>query len=341
MTAPTRPCERLDTAEQKVAFGREIIRAERDAITEVLDHLGDRFVEAVDVIDQCTGNVIVTGMGKAGNIAQKIAATMASTGTGAHAIHPADALHGDLGRIQASDVVLMLSFGGRTEEMIRLLDPIRIIGAKIVSITASDESPLGQHSDVTIELGSLKEACPHQLAPTSSTTAMLVLGDALALTVSRMRGFSPEQFALRHPAGSLGRKLMKVEQVMRRGDELRLARQDQTVRDVFGAAPLPRRRTGAVMIVDDNRVLVGLFTDSDLARLFQDKREAEALDAPIANVMTTGPTTIAPDQLVSEALHLMHQRKFSEIPVLDAHRRPVGLLDITDLVGLGFTTETP
>ena len=335
----TDPGERLDTAEQKLAFGQGVVRAERDAVDEVLARLDERFVKAAELIHACAGNVIVTGMGKAGNIGQKLAATFASTGTSAHAIHPADALHGDLGRIQAADVVLMLSFGGRTEEMVGLVDPVRLIGAKIVAITASAQSPLGQHSDVTIELGDLKEACPLQLAPTSSTTAMLVVGDALAMTVSRMREFTPEEFALRHPAGSLGRKLMKVHQVMRRGDELRLARQDQTVREVFGSTPMPRRRTGAVMITDDHGVLAGLFTDSDLARLFQDKREAEALDAPIAQVMITSPTTIGPDQLVSEAMHLMHQRKFSEIPVLDESGRPVGLVDITDLVGLGFPVD--
>ena len=339
VTAPTRRGEPLDSAESKLAFGRGVVRAEREALDDVLARLDERFVAAVDLIHQCRGNVIVTGMGKAGNIAQKIAATLASTGTSAHAIHPADALHGDLGRIQASDVVMMLSFRGRTKEMTALVDPIRLIGAKIIAITATSRSPLGEHSDVTIEMGDLTEACPHQLAPTSSTTAMLALGDAVAMTVSRMRGFSSEEFALRHPAGSLGRRLMRVEQVMRRGKDLRLARQDQTVRDVFGATPLPRRRTGAVMVIDACGAMAGLFTDSDLARLFQDKREADALDGPIADVMVTDPTTIRPEQLVSEALHLMHERKFSEIPVLDAERRPVGLVDITDLIGLGFATD--
>jgi len=338
VTHQTRPGPSLDTTEQKLAFARDVLGTERDALNELIRRLDPRFAQAVDLIHQCTSQVIVTGMGKAGNIASKVAATFASTGTSAHAIHPADALHGDLGRIQASDVVVMLSFRGRTKEMIGLIDPIRLIGAKIVAITATATSPLGQHSDVTIEMGDLKEACPLDLAPTSSTTAMLALGDALAMTVSRMRGFSPEEFALRHPAGSLGRRLMRVEQVMRRAGELRLAGQDQTVREVFGGTPMPRRRTGAVMVTDAHGVLTGLFTDSDLARLFQNKRETEAIDAPIARVMTTSPTTLRPDQLVSEALHLMHAKKFSEIPVLDAERRPVGLVDITDLIGLGFAT---
>jgi arabinose-5-phosphate isomerase len=272
-------------------------------------------------------------MGKAGLVGQKLAATLASTGTRAFPLHPAEAVHGDLGRIRADDVVLALSQSGETEEVLRLIPALRRLGACLVAITERVTSTLGQASDLCIALGPIEEACPLGLAPSASTTALMAVGDALALLVSHMRNFSPEDFALFHPAGSLGRKLTRVEDVMRTGRDLRRAHVDETVREIFVRLAGPRRRSGAVLIEDDETHLLGIFTDSDLARLFEKRREGD-LDRPIGEIMTIDPKRIKVGAMLSDAVELMNGHKISELPVVDRSNHLVGLIDVTDLIGL-------
>ncbi len=262
-----------------MAFAREVLRIEAEALERVRDRLGESIARAADLIYRSSGSVIVTGMGKAGLVGQKLAATLASTGTRAFPLHPAEAVHGDLGRIRADDVVIALSQSGETEEVLRLIPALRRLGACLIAITERAASSLGRAADLCIALGPVEEACPLGLAPSASTTVLMAVGDALALLVSRMREFTAEDFALYHPAGSLGRKLTRVEEVMRTERQLRRAHVDETVRAVFVRLAGPRRRSGAVLIVDEHGMLLGIFTDSDLARLFEKRREAE-LDRP-------------------------------------------------------------
>jgi arabinose-5-phosphate isomerase len=315
-----------------LARGREILRTEGEAVLAAAGALDGAFCRAVRLIEGCTGSVVVTGIGKAGLVARKISATLASTGTPSHFLHPAEALHGDLGALRGDDVVLALSQSGETEELTRLLPHVALRGVSIVALTARPESTLGRAAAVVVPTGSVREACELGLAPSTSTSLMLALGDALALVISGRRQFTPEDFAARHPGGSLGRQLMLVEEAMRPLAECRLAGSAETVRAVF-ARPLPARRTGAVMVVGDGGRLEGIFTDSDLARLFE-RRSDDLLDAPIGRVMTPRPTTVPAGARLRDAVAILEARRLSELPVVDAEGRVLGLLDIVDLVGL-------
>jgi arabinose-5-phosphate isomerase len=322
----------LDNAEQ-LKLGREIIRGEGSALLALADRLGDDFCRALALLHVCPGSVLVSGIGKAGLVGQKIAATLASTGTRSHFLHPAEAVHGDLGRIHRDDVLLILSQSGETEEITRLLPSLREFGTPIIAVTGHPNSRLGQSAHVALDLGPLQEACPLGLAPSTSTTAMLALGDAIALVLSRMRQFGARDFARFHPGGSLGRKLARVDEVMRPRDECRIAHDSDTVREVFVRLSRPGRRSGAIMLIDNHGQLSGIFTDSDLAKLFERKQDA-ALDGPIAAVMTRHPTVVPQGAAVSEAIAALAGRKLSELPVVDFEGRPAGLIDITDLLGL-------
>ena len=272
-------------------------------------------------------------MGKAGLVGQKLAATLASTGTRAFPLHPGEAIHGDLGRIREGDVVIALSQSGETEEVLRLVPSLKRLEAVLVAITGRPDSSLGRQSDLCVALGPIEEACPLGLAPSASTTAMMAVGDALALLVSRLRDFRAEDFALYHPGGNLGRRLAYVEDLMRTDRRLRKAHRGLTVREVFVGLAGPRRRSGAVLIVDDLGKLVGIFTDSDLARLFERRRDAD-LDGPISRVMTEDPFKVYVGSSVAEAVEVMKSGKISELPVVDRDGHPVGLIDLTDLIGL-------
>jgi arabinose-5-phosphate isomerase len=318
---------------EQLRLGREIIRQESRALEKVAAQLGEEFCRAVECLMRCRGQAIVCGIGKAGIIAQKITATLASTGTPAHFLHPAEAVHGDLGRVRREDVVLLLSQSGETEEIVRLLPILHDLGVELIAITARSSSALGRAATVTIELGPLEEACCLGLAPSTSTTAMLAVGDALALVVSRRKNFRREDFARLHPGGNLGLKLSKVEDLMRPLAQCRLAREDQSVREVLIQAGKPGRRTGATMLVDAAGALSGIFTDSDLARLFETRRD-EDLDLPIHRVMTRNPLRISAGAWLAEAVTLLAQRKISELPVVDADGKPLGVIDITDVVAL-------
>jgi arabinose-5-phosphate isomerase len=331
--APCAPTPTTGSRAEGLAFAREVIRIEAAALDRVRDRLDGAVTAAAEAILRCPGSVIVTGMGKAGLVGQKMAATLASTGTRAFPLHPAEAVHGDLGRIRAGDVVVALSQSGETEEVVRLVPALRRLDAVLVAITERGSSTLGRAADICVTLGPIEEACPLGLAPSASTTALMAVGDALALLVSRMRSFSAEDFALVHPAGSLGRKLARVEDLMRTGRHVRTAAPEETVRQVLVRLGGVRRRSGAILVVDPDGMLLGIFTDSDLARLFENRREG-LLDHPLADVMTAKPVRVAVGASVDEAVEALRARKLSELPVVDRGGRLVGLVDITDLIGL-------
>ncbi len=323
--------ESADVETRRLARARSIFHQEAAAITALEGPLGRDFLIAVEMLLELKGSIIVTGIGKAGLIGQKLAATFASTGTPAHFVHPTEALHGDLGRFQASDIALVLSNSGETEEIVRLLPELASTIAGIIAITSRPESVLGKSADVVLLLGATQEACLHNLAPTTSTAAMLAMGDALALVVSDERGFQASDFARFHPGGALGKKLKMVDEVMRSIDECRIASVDASIRDVLVSVARPGRRTGAVMLVDMAGRLVGLFTDSDLAKILERRQDA-ALDQPISNVMTRKFSAIRSRARLSDALAILAQRKISELPVVSDDDRPIGLIDITDVV---------
>jgi arabinose-5-phosphate isomerase len=322
-------------------YARQILRAEAAALRDVADRLDGSFTRAVDLIAACRGRVAITGVGKSADVGAKIVGTLNSTGTRAYWLDPTKAMHGDLGMVHPDDIALVLSHSGESEEIVRLLGPLGELAAAVIAVTGHRDSTLARAATVALVYGAVVEACPLTLAPSTSTTVMLALGDALAFVLSGLRQFSDEDFARYHPAGSLGRKLTRVEAVMRRGADVRLASADETVRAVFARGRTAGRRTGAVMLTDADGRLCGLFTDSDLARLFERRRD-DALDRPIREVMTTRPITVPVGVRLAEALEILQQSKISELPVIDADGRPAGLLDITDLIGLqGAASRQP
>ena len=316
-----------------VALARRVLAIEADALRLTADRLDGRFNRVVARLAGCTGRVAVTGIGKSSDVGQKLVGTFNSTGTRAYLLDATRAVHGDLGMVHPDDVAILLSHSGESEELLRLLPSLRALAGGLVAITGQGDSTLARRVDEAVVYGPISEACPLSLAPSTSTTVMLALGDALAFALSEGRRFTADDFAKFHPAGSLGRRLATVETVMRRGSELRIAAASATVRQVFAQVRHVGRRTGAVMLVDAHWRLAGLFTDSDLARLFEANADG-AFDRPIAEVMTRGPVTLERTARLGEALELLKARKISELPVVDGDGKPVGLLDITDLIGL-------
>jgi arabinose-5-phosphate isomerase len=317
-----------------VEYGRRILEVEELAIRKVRESLGPTFEQAVSLILGCTGRIVVTGMGKAGIVGEKVSATLASTGTPSHSLHPADAYHGDLGRVVKDDVVLILSNSGETEEVVRLLPLLRKVGAKIVAITGSAASTLAKHGDVVLCMGEIDEACPNGLAPTASTTAMLALGDALAMVVAKSRNFTAEEYAANHPGGSLGRRLLKVSEIMRSGDAITVVPTAVTVLDALLRMNRTKGRPGAASIVDEAGRLVGIVTDGDLVRHLE--KGPGFLSQPVSEVMGRRPKRIGLDRLATEGLQLLRDHKVDQLAVVDANERPVGLLDIQDLAGAGL-----
>lgn len=310
-----------------------MLEEEARAVQEAASRLNGDFTEAARSIARCKGRLVVSGMGKANFVAQKISATFASTGTPSLFLHPADALHGDLGRITKKDVLLGLSHSGETEEMLRLLGPVRHVGARVLAITASKSSSLGQGADLTLEMGRWEEA-GSGLAPTTSTTVMLALGDALAMAVLKLRGFTADDFRQFHPAGALGRQLMRVEDVMRRGPMLPKVRQRAPLSEVIAVMTGTPGRPGAATVVGRTGKLVGMFTDGDLRRLM----DAGTFDLTtlVEEVMCARPKTVRPDQAVTEAAAVLRAHHVDQVPVVDDRGRPVGLLDVQDLLTQRF-----
>ncbi len=314
-----------------LAHGRDVLARESDAIASAAQHLDTSFCIAIRLLESCTGSIVVTGVGKAGLVARKISATLASTGTPSHFLHPTEAMHGDLGTLRRDDVLLALSQSGETEEITRLMPHVTAMGIRIIALTGRSDSTLARSADAVVCSGNVQEACLLGLAPTTSTSVLMALGDAMALVTSTLRNFTSEDFAKRHPGGNLGRQLGTVEQSMRPLSQCRVATVGDLVRTVF-SKPLPSRRTGAVMVIEHDGRLAGIFTDSDLARLFE-RRLDELIDEPIECVMTRNPTVAGIGMRLRDVAALLASRRLSELPVVDADSRPVGLVDIVDLVG--------
>ena len=308
-----------------------VLRSEATAILDAADMLDESFCTAIELLQNCTGSVVVTGMGKAGLIGRKISATLASTGTPSHFLHPAEAMHGDLGVLRSDDLLLAISQSGETAELTQILPHVKSRKIPLIALTSQRSSTLGQFASVVVETGRLVEADSLGVAPSTSTTVMLAIGDSMSLVLSGNRGFSHDDFAARHPGGSLGMRLLKVEEKMRPVECCRLARPEDTVRQVF-ARPLPSRRSGAVMIVSTEGHLVGIFTDSDLARLFGNHQD-DALDRPIGEVMTGEPISVLEGTRLEDAVSLLDTRRISELPVVNERGCPSGLIDIVDLAG--------
>ena len=316
-----------------VQEARRILRIEADAIRKLIPRLGKSFDEALELLYECRGRVIVSGMGKAGFIAGKISATLSSTGTPSLYLHPAEAFHGDLGRVTEDDRVILLSHSGETEEMVKLLSPLKKIGVKTIAMTGNHESALAKNADVVLDISVDREACPLGLAPSTSTAVSLAMGDALALTLSKKKGFKEEDFAFLHPGGSLGKKLIKVKDLMRTGKSNPVVNQRIPVKEALFT--ITQARAGSCTVVTGSRKLVGIFTDGDLRRHLRESGE-KILFLPIGEVVTRNPLTVQEDKLAAEALHLLREKKIDELPVVDDEGRVVGLLDVQDLLKAGF-----
>jgi len=316
-------------------FATQVIETEAAAVRAVAGAIGDGFERAVRLILDCPASVLTCGIGKAGHVARKLSATLASTGTPSHFLSPTDAVHGDLGSIRRGDVVLILSASGESDEILRLLSIVKKLDHPVIAITGSKANSLGRFADVVLPMGKIEEACPLGLAPSASTTAMMALGDALALTVMKLRKFTAEDFAMFHPAGQLGRKLIKVKEAMtfRRGENLPVASDAMTVGQVLHEVSSIKRRSGAVVLIDDAGKLSGIFADSDLRRLVTDD-DGSSLKRPIRDVMTRNPKRVSGEDLASEAMALIRHFRIDELPVVDEQDRPIGLIDVQDLVVL-------
>jgi len=311
-----------------LALARKVLETEAAAILALVARLDARFDLAVQLLRHCRGRVIVTGMGKSGIICRKIAATLTSTGTPAFFLHPAEAIHGDLGVLQGDDVVVALSYSGETDEILRLLETIRRLGAKLIAITGMPASTLASAADVALDCSVTEEACPMNLVPTASTTAALAIGDALAMTLLVEKGFKQEDFANLHPGGKLGKKLMRVESLMHGGTLCPIVQAGTLMRDVI--YEMSSKGLGMTCVVDVGRALLGIITDGDLRRHMD--RAAGILELTAGDVMTRGPVTIPPQTLAAEALNIMEQRKITSIVVVDAGTRSVaGVVHLHDL----------
>lgn len=311
-----------------LTLARKVLETEAAAILALVARLNGKFDRAVQLLRQCRGRVILTGMGKSGIICRKIAATLTSTGTPAFFLHPAEATHGDLGVIQGDDVVVALSYSGETDEILRLLETIRRLGAKLVAITGSPASTLAQAADVALDCSVAEEACPLNLVPTASTTAALAIGDALAMTLLVEKGFRQEDFASLHPGGKLGKRLMRVETLMHAGKQCPCVRPDTGMRDVI--YEMSSKALGMTCVVDGDERLLGIITDGDLRR--QMERAADVLNLKAAEVMTRAPVTVPRTTLAVEALNIMEQRKITSIVVVeDGSSGVAGVVHLHDL----------
>ncbi|MGL5206396.1 MAG: KpsF/GutQ family sugar-phosphate isomerase [Acidaminococcaceae bacterium] len=314
---------------------RNVLKLEAEAILELVPRINGQFSAAVELILACPGRTVITGMGKSGIIGRKMAATLASTGTPSFYLHPAEGIHGDLGMVTADDVVIALSNSGETGEVLHILPSLRRIGAKIIAMVGNPNSSLGKNADVVLDVGVSREACPLGLAPTSSTTAALAFGDALAVALLSKRKFTADQFAVFHPGGSLGRKLlMTVADVMHTGADNPLVKGDMKVQDALFV--ITDKGLGAVSVVDDDNKMIGVLTDGDIRRGLS--QGFSFLTRPVTELMTKAPKTITQDKLAAEALHLMESNKprpITILPVIDAEKHVIGLLHMTDLVRQG------
>lgn len=312
---------------------KEVLKVEAEAIKDLIERINGDFQRATEILYACKGRIVLTGMGKAGIIAQKISATLSSIGCPSLWLHPAEAIHGDMGRVVKEDVVLALSNSGETEELIRLLPAIKEIGTQLISLTGNTASTLARNSDITLDVGVQAEACPLGLVPTASTTAMLAMGDALAIVVLEKKGLKKEEFAFYHPGGNLGKRLLlKVKDIMRKGAQSPVVSEDVLVKDVLLA--VTSARAGCACIVDGKGMLSGIFTDGDLRRHLEHNNNL--MMRRIKDVMTANPIVVGEEKLAAEALGILRSKNIDEVPVVDDQKRPVGLLDVQDLIKAGL-----
>lgn len=317
-----------------LVYARRVLELEAQAVRSLAPRLDAGFVRAVEAVLACPGHVVVTGIGKPGFLAQKLSATLASTGTPSFYLHPAEAAHGDLGRVTEKDAVLALSNSGNTEELVRLLPPLKRIGARIVAVTGDRASPLAQGADVVVDIGRIDEACPLGLVPTASSAALHAVCDALALTVLKSRPISSEDYALYHPGGALGRRVMKVHDLMRTGLANPVIRETEPLSRAVAVMTNTPGRPGATAVVDRRGRLAGIFTDGDLRRLVE--RGRADFSAPVREAMGRDPRTCSPDDLVQDAAARMREARIDQLPVVDATGKPVGMLDVQDLLAARF-----
>jgi arabinose-5-phosphate isomerase len=313
-------------------YARKVIKAEAEAISSVTPIVDKSFGQSCEMIYNCTGSAIISGIGKAGIIGRKISATLASTGTPSHFLHPAEAVHGDLGRLRKNDIVIVLSYGGETDEVIRLINLVKQLEIKLIAITGDSDSTLSKYADVVLCIGKISEACPLGVAPSVSTACMLAVGDALAFTVMKARNFSVEDYVRFHPGGSLGTKLLTVEQSMmfRPGEKLPIVETTDTIEKLLDKTSDVKRH-GAVMVVDRSGKLAGIITDADLRRLFT-KKGNSTFELKAGDIMTADCKRIRADTLASEATAIFHKYRIDELPVVDAKGKPVGIIDVQDIV---------
>ncbi|MDD5247173.1 MAG: KpsF/GutQ family sugar-phosphate isomerase [Candidatus Omnitrophica bacterium] len=312
---------------------KQVLQIESEAINRLKPRIGKGFVQAVNLILKSRGRVVVSGMGKTGIIAQKFSATLASTGTPSLFLHTAEAIHGDLGRVTSEDVIVLISNSGSGEEMKQLLPILKKIGSRIIALTGNKKSIVAKYSDVVLDVSVIKEACPLGLAPTASTTATLALSDALAVCLLETKNFKEKDFAFYHPGGLLGRRLLlRAQDIMRTGSANPVVRENRKVSEVL--LKITQSRSGSASVIDKNGRLIGIFTDGDLRRnleLYPDLSCRQVKD-----VMTKYPTTISREALAVEALRILREKKIDELPVVDKHGKPVGLLDVQDLLKAGL-----
>ncbi|GBC80130.1 Arabinose 5-phosphate isomerase KdsD [bacterium HR09] len=313
-------------------LAKEVLAIEAEAILRLRDKLGQEFLQAVELITACTGRVVWTGMGKSGIICRKLAATMASTGTPALFLHPAEAIHGDLGMVTPEDLVVAVSNSGETEEIIRLVELLKRLGIRLMGISSNPDSSLAHHADVHLCLWVDREACPHNLAPTASTTAALALGDALAMAVSVRKGFSPEDFARLHPGGRLGKRLLTVGELMHKGEQVPKVSPETPMKDVI--YEMSRKGLGITTVQDGEGRLLGVITDGDLRRLME--RHPNPLQLTAGEAMHAGGVTIPPNHLATEALRLLETRRITSVIVTGEDRKVLGVLHLHDLWGVGL-----
>lgn len=313
-------------------LARHVLTTEAEAILRLRDRLDGAFLQAVELITACQGRVVWTGMGKSGVICRKLAATMASTGTPALFLHPAEAIHGDLGMVTEQDLVIALSNSGETEEIVRLVELLKRLAVKLIGISSNPQSTLARHADVHLCLWVDREACPHNLAPTASTTAALALGDALAMAVSVRKGFSPEDFARLHPGGRLGKRLLTAGELMHRGEQVPKVTPSTLMKDVI--YEMSRKGLGITTVQDEEGRLLGVITDGDLRRLME--RHPNPLSLTAGEAMHAGGVTIPPEHLATEALRLLETRRITSLIVTDEDRHVLGVLHLHDLWGVGL-----
>lgn len=319
-----------DQNQAYIREAREVLLLEAECVRQQAELLGEDFIKAVEMILQCQGRVVVTGMGKSGLIGRKISATLSSTGTPSFFLHPGEGVHGDLGMVTPSDIVIAISQSGEVDEVLAILPTLKILGTPIISITGSKDSTLAENSDLVLVVKVEKEACPLGLAPTASTTATVALGDAIAVVLLKARNFQAEDFALFHPGGTLGRRLLlTVEKLMHTGEQNPVISEEKVIRDAL-LTMTSQGNHGAAVVVDGNGILTGIITDGDLRRILN--KYQEPLMLPINQVMTRNPRSVGKEKLAAEAMHIMEEKHITVLPVVDAEKHPIGIIHLHDII---------